>query len=291
MPYYLLLVIACLLASCTATQSTTTTNSSISNVYENTYDAYVGEDETKVHSWYQGVNTTRGQEAYIVRLFHPEKKQITSLKTFLYNDHSVLNGLAIEWLDNGIKKSEGNYKVGVKHGLWKHYHENGKLESEVNWFYGKKQGLYNAYDTLGQEAAIYMYEANERSETIKETATFLAQQKIKKELMPCLLQSMDIADEKERIIKSESLLRKHIYSNITYPKFAIMNKVVGTAIIRFTITEEGETEEVYAVSGICESIEKEAIRIVKLLPAWNPVIKDGKPTRTAMRMPIRFKLD
>ncbi len=327
MPYYLLLAIVCLMFSCTATTRTTTTtktetttktvdiSKTTPNPYEDTYNDYLAETETKVYSWYQGVASTRGKEAYIVRLFYPEKKQITSLKTYDYNKRTLLHGAYTTWLDSGIKITEGNYENGTKsgewksyhsttgnvssqgnyrageyHGTWKNYDAKGRIRNEINWLDGKKQGAYIKYDTLGQEVAVYVYEGNELSETIKETAEFIAQKEKqpKTESMPYLIECEDIEERKK---ESDRLLMKHIYSNIMYPAVARENEAEGRAVVRFTITEEGKVEDVHTPSGVCESIEKECLRIVRLLPDWRPGMQDGKPVKVKMNMPIRFKLD
>ena len=316
-----LLIFACLslaLSSCTVNKQNTT--SIKNNPYENTYDSYLEEEEIKVFSWYQGVSSINTNKEYILRLFYPEKKQITFLKTYKDSDNSILHGQYMTWADNGNKTSEGYYKnnlkdgewtfyyylngfvssKGVYHnekeeGLWKNYTMKGHIRSELNWKDGLKEGAFIEYDSLG----------NKTNEGIYKADTIFQQSKPKRvqqlnsdspiftivEEMPYLEEFEKITDLQKRKKASDNGLLKYIYSNISYPAFARENATEGMAIISFTIMEDGRIEDIYTISGICKSIEEECLQIVKNMPAWKPGKQRGKAVRVKYNLPVRFKLN
>lgn len=301
---------------CSSSQKTTAVER---NLYENAYDNFLESDEIKVYSWYLGLNSIRGKEAYIVRTFYPEKNQITSLKTYKYEDRDVLHGEYITWSDNGLKTSEGNYKnnyqeglwtfyaygklqskgnyvKGKEQGLWKNYYKNGKIESELNWENGLKEGAFVAYDTLGNILNEGIYKADSiLQQTLKEEAP-----KLNKnggtfaivEEMPRFPGCEDLAgDHKTKKTCADQKLLKFLYENIKYPSFARENAAEGMVVISFTVMEDGRIEDVRALRGICEPLEKECLRLVNMMPVWTPGRQDGAAVRVKYNLPIRFKLN
>jgi len=66
--------------------------------------------------------------------------------------------------------------------------------------------------------------------------------------------------------------------------------VKGTVFVQFNINEDGSTSDVKIIRGLCESCDKEAIRLINSLPKWTPAIVEGIPQKTQMVYPIKFNL-
>jgi periplasmic protein TonB len=66
--------------------------------------------------------------------------------------------------------------------------------------------------------------------------------------------------------------------------------VEGKVFVEFLVDVDGKIKEVKVVRGLCESCDKEAIRLVKNMPAWTPGTQNGKIVRTRMVIPIKFGL-
>lgn len=80
-------------------------------------------------------------------------------------------------------------------------------------------------------------------------------------------------------------------SNIVYPKICQENGIQGRAIVEFVINKDGSVVEVEILRTTGDGIlDEEAVRVVKLLPKFKPAIKDGKPIRVKMTIPINFRL-
>lgn len=316
-----LLLITCLafaFSSCILNKQNTSYIASDS--YENTYDSYLEEGETKVFSWYQGVSSIKNKEAYILRLFYPEKKQITFLKTYKYKNRGVLHGRYVSWADNGNKMSEGNYKDNLKdgewtfydyqdgsisskgtynneekQGLWTSYMTSGLVDNEINWKDGLKEGVFIEYDSLGNKINEGIYKADtifQQSNPEREQQLYFDGSIFTiVEEVPYLKEFEQIPDIHERKIASDNGLLKYIYGTISYPPFPRENATEGLAIISFTVMEDGNIKDIHAISGICKSIEEECLRIVKSMPVWNPGKQRGKAVRVKYKLPVRFKLN
>lgn len=82
-----------------------------------------------------------------------------------------------------------------------------------------------------------------------------------------------------------------IYLNFKYPKIAINNGITGKVYVEFIVNEFGKVVEVKVLRGLDESITKEAIRVVELLPDWKPGKQDGNPVRVKFVVPIVLSLE
>lgn len=83
---------------------------------------------------------------------------------------------------------------------------------------------------------------------------------------------------------------KYLSDNLKYPTQARRMGVEGTVIVVFVINTDGSIQDVDVLRGIGGGCDEEALKIVRAAPKWEPGKQRGKPVRTRMRLPIRFKL-
>jgi protein TonB len=83
---------------------------------------------------------------------------------------------------------------------------------------------------------------------------------------------------------------KYLADNLKYPTQARRMGVEGTVIVVFVINTDGSIQDVEVLRGIGGGCDEEAVKVVKNAPKWEPGKQRGRPVRTRMRLPIRFKL-
>jgi len=84
-------------------------------------------------------------------------------------------------------------------------------------------------------------------------------------------------------------IQRHIVRNFKYPKEAKKNKIQGRVFVQFIVGTGGYID-VIKTRGPNEFLEREAQRIISLLPRFKPGILNGKPVRVPFSMPIIFRL-
>lgn len=89
----------------------------------------------------------------------------------------------------------------------------------------------------------------------------------------------------------ETALLNYINQNVKYPAEAINKNEQGPVIVRFIVNILGKVEKAEILRGVSESIDKEALRVVKSLPDWTPGEQKGKKVSVWYTLPINFKLD
>jgi periplasmic protein TonB len=82
-----------------------------------------------------------------------------------------------------------------------------------------------------------------------------------------------------------------IRKNVKYPASARRMGVDGTVYVQFVVGKDGSITEVKSIRGISADCDKEAERVVKMMPPWKPGKQNGKPVNVRFVVPIRFKLN
>jgi len=80
-----------------------------------------------------------------------------------------------------------------------------------------------------------------------------------------------------------------IQKRIKYPEEAIKNKIEGTVYVMAYINENGGIDFVEVVKGIGYGCDEEAMKAVAQAK-FTPAYSQGKPVKTRVVIPIRFKL-
>jgi len=88
----------------------------------------------------------------------------------------------------------------------------------------------------------------------------------------------------------DAALMKYLSSHIQYPAMAAENNVQGKVILQFVVEKDGRVGEVKVARSVDKDLDKEAIRVVKSLPKFNPGRQNGQAVRVWYTLPVTFKL-
>ena len=58
----------------------------------------------------------------------------------------------------------------------------------------------------------------------------------------------------------------------------------------FVVDKDGKTTDAKVVRSISPTIDKEAMRLIEVMPRWTPRKKDGLPVAVRFTLPMTFKL-
>ena len=86
-------------------------------------------------------------------------------------------------------------------------------------------------------------------------------------------------------IGGKEALYNYIKENITYPEDVLK----GNVYVAFVVTKDGGIRDVRVVKGINEGCDKEALRIIKNMPKWDPGMQKGKIVSSVYGLPIIFR--
>lgn len=96
-------------------------------------------------------------------------------------------------------------------------------------------------------------------------------------------------DEKPEFPGRKSAFKSFIAENIVYPLEALEKGEQGVVYLRFTVDSLGSVVEPTIVHGVSPSLDKEALRVVTLMPKWKPARQDGRPVSVSFTSPVIFR--
>jgi len=191
------------------------------------------------------------------------------------------NGLLVSYYlpeDTGsalVRAARENYKNGELDGEVRYYHRNGKLKSSGYYKADSQVGIWDHFKETG---------ILDRTDTITEgkgsTATWnhgSSGKEVTIELMPTFP-------------GGDTGLLNFLAKNIRYPRSAKQNGVAGTVYVSFVVNSFGAVEEIKILRGIGGGCDEEVIRLMRIMPRWNPGIQKGFPVKIQYNLPVKFVL-
>lgn len=90
----------------------------------------------------------------------------------------------------------------------------------------------------------------------------------------------------------EDALTRFLRKNIRYPHMAQENGIEGKVFVQFVVNKDGSISDVQTVGAHRGGgLEEEAMRVVKLMPAWKPGRQSGRYVSVRYNLPIGFQLE
>lgn len=83
-------------------------------------------------------------------------------------------------------------------------------------------------------------------------------------------------------------LLKFLADNIRYPNTDAC--VQGRVIVDFVVNEDGSLSDFRVRKSLAPEFDKEALRVLKLMPKWRHGMERGKYVKFRYRVPVKFRL-
>jgi TonB family protein len=83
-------------------------------------------------------------------------------------------------------------------------------------------------------------------------------------------------------------LSAFLANNLVYPDSARRNHIQGKVYVGFLVDKTGKITNPRILSSVSDDIDKEALRVVGLMPYWKPGTAGGTPVNVQYILPIDF---
>lgn len=200
-------------------------------------------------------------------------------KTFSYYDHFMIsfhNGmLSMDW--------DANYKC--KMNVISFSQNTARLTGTIRIGYLRGDLLYNLVMNLDKRNNEFTLTGGPEDGTYKLNPTTDSPRPD-----PFDSNVYDVVDYVASFPNGELAMHQWIAKVIKYPSLALQREEQGRVLIKVIIDKDGSITYPKIVKSVSESLDKEALRVVKLMPKWKPAIKKGKNVRMYYTIPITFKL-
>ena len=95
-----------------------------------------------------------------------------------------------------------------------------------------------------------------------------------------------LVDEQPQFPGGAQAMYEWIADNIQYPADALAEGIQGKVIVELVIDQDGKIVNPRVLRGRHPDLDKEALRVVKSMPAWTPARVKGKLARCWLRLPV-----
>ncbi len=105
-------------------------------------------------------------------------------------------------------------------------------------------------------------------------------------------QVFEVVDRMPRFRGQEDSVEfgRWVASQVRYPEDALANGIQGQVVVRFIVEKDGSVSHTEVIRKVHPSLDAEALRVVQMSPCWTPAMREGKPVRVQMSLPVRFSL-
>ncbi len=100
-----------------------------------------------------------------------------------------------------------------------------------------------------------------------------------------------VVEDQPQFPGGEEARQKFLEDNLRYPQMAREAGIQGTVFVTFVVETDGSVTDVQILRGIGGGCDQEAVRVVQMMPRWEPGRQRGQPVRVQFNMPIRFRLN
>lgn len=102
---------------------------------------------------------------------------------------------------------------------------------------------------------------------------------------------IDFPDKEAGFKGGTKEMQKFINENVKYPQDAINSNIEGRVYLSFVVEKNGEITNIIVERGTHLSLDREAKRLISIMPKWKPGKMQGKKVKTRCRLPINFTLN
>lgn len=82
-----------------------------------------------------------------------------------------------------------------------------------------------------------------------------------------------------------------ILKHLKYPVAAKKEQIEGKVEVEFIVEADGTLKDIRVPKRVNYYLDKEAVRLVKLMPKWKPALVDGEPVAYEYGLTINFNLN
>jgi periplasmic protein TonB len=100
-----------------------------------------------------------------------------------------------------------------------------------------------------------------------------------------------VVDQQPEFEGGYEAMMAFIKQNMIYPANARRMKIEGTVHVSFIVSKTGSISEVKVLRGFMTECDREAVRVVQLMPAWTPGKQNGRNVNVRFILPLKFRLN
>ena len=139
-------------------------------------------------------------------------------------------------------------------------------------------------DAYVQESTIQASDDTQQAVEVKYTPVEVEEEEVEEQ------QIFQVVEEMPEFPGGMGECMKFLGKNIKYPTISQENGVQGRVIVQFVVNRDGSIVDPVVVRGVDPYLDKEALRVISMMPKWKPGKQRGKAVRVKYTVPVMFRL-
>ena len=74
------------------------------------------------------------------------------------------------------------------------------------------------------------------------------------------------------------------------PPLAQSQRIQGRVVVSFIVNKDGSIADVKLEKSVNALLDREALRVIRMMPRWKPGVHNNQPCRTMVAVPVVFKI-
>lgn len=101
---------------------------------------------------------------------------------------------------------------------------------------------------------------------------------------------LSVVDEQAQFPGGKAAMMSFLAQNIVYPQSALEAGLSGKCFLKLTVLKDGSISDVKVLRGVpyCPECDREAIRVIEIMPDWTPAKVKGQAVDSYYNLPIVF---
>lgn len=195
---------------------------------------------------------------------------------------STGRGMATYYFKTGELHSHQEEYKNLKEGHCIWYHKNGLVKCEGDYTNDLPNGIFEWYDENGIHTQSKTYRNDTLINIVRydpKTGEAIPNKGVE-----------EFPDVEAQFPGGTIALQRYIAESVIYPAEAIEMNEQGKVYVTFIIQPDGSVSEIEIVQGVSESLDAEAIRLIREMPDWIPAEKEGERVSCRIQMPVNFTI-
>lgn len=182
------------------------------------------------------------------------------------------------WHENGKLASQGTFKKNSKDGEYKSWHKNGAVESIEKYNHGELYDTLRSYYPTGELRRKEAYKFGYMVSGAVYAKNGELMEYVPQYQFPEFPGGMDA-------------MIQFIGQHLEYPEEALKKNIQGAVRVAFVVDEAGLLHDIEVVEPVYPAMDAEAIRVVSMMPTWEPGLQNGELVPVYYTLPIRFTIN
>ena len=97
-----------------------------------------------------------------------------------------------------------------------------------------------------------------------------------------------VVEQQPKFPGGNQLFIKWLTDNLVFPETAIRQNIQGLVKVSFVVNTDGTISDEKIVTPANPMLDREVLRVIRMMPRWEPGIYKGEPCRTIISQPVVF---